>query len=44
MMKLPSFPLAEQDLLDQYLLAFEKVFTHSGILPSGSAKIEVRQQ
>jgi perosamine synthetase len=30
MMKLPSFPEAEQKLLDQYLQAFEKVFAHAG--------------
>ncbi len=30
MMKLPSFPEAEPELLGQYLLAFEKVFAHAG--------------
>lgn len=30
MMKLPSFPQAGQELLDQYLHAFDKIFTHAG--------------
>lgn len=30
MMKLPSFPRAEKELLDQYLHAFEKVLSHAG--------------
>lgn len=30
MMKLPSLPAAGQELLDQYLHAFEKVFAHAG--------------
>lgn len=30
MMKLPSFPAAGQELLDQYLHAFEKVLAHAG--------------
>jgi len=29
MLKLPSFPNAERELLDQYLLAFRKVFGHA---------------
>ncbi len=29
MMKLPSFPWASQELLDQYLRAFQKVITHA---------------
>ncbi len=30
MLKLPSFPNAEKELLDQYLLAFRKVLGHAG--------------
>jgi perosamine synthetase len=30
LMKLPSFPEAGQELLDQYLDAFEKIFAHAG--------------
>ncbi|MBI3523488.1 MAG: DegT/DnrJ/EryC1/StrS family aminotransferase [Betaproteobacteria bacterium] len=30
MMKLPSFPEAGKELLDQYLHAFEKIFAHAG--------------
>lgn len=29
LIKLPSFPLAERDLLDQYVQAFEKVLSHA---------------
>lgn len=29
LLKLPSFPTAEQDILDQYILAFNKVLTHA---------------
>jgi perosamine synthetase len=32
MMKLPSFPWAKKDLLDQYVVAFEKVMTHQAAI------------
>ncbi len=33
LLKLPSFPSANKDLLDQYSNAFEKVFAHSNDIP-----------
>ncbi|MDP7004621.1 MAG: DegT/DnrJ/EryC1/StrS family aminotransferase [Phycisphaerales bacterium] len=33
LLKLPSFPSANSELLDQYALAFEKVLTHSNDIP-----------
>ena len=35
LLKLPSFPRAERQLLDQYALAFEKVLAHAADLPRG---------
>jgi len=37
LLKLPSFPRAERRLLDQYVMAFEKVLAHAAQLPRGSA-------
>ena len=39
MMKLPSFPWASKELLDQYLLAFEKVITHADRIARHCAEI-----
>jgi dTDP-4-amino-4,6-dideoxygalactose transaminase len=40
LIKLPSFPSARRDLLDQYALAFEKVLAHAGeIMAAGEVKI-----
>ena len=33
LLKLPSFPSADEALLDQYFLAFEKVLEHTNVLP-----------
>ncbi len=33
LLKLPAFPNADQELLDQYAIAFEKVLTHSNDIP-----------
>ncbi len=41
MMKLPSFPNAERDLLDQYLVAFEKVIGHAAEIAARSSREEV---
>ena len=38
LMKLPCFPQASDALLDQYLLAFEKVFRHAGEIADQFAK------
>lgn len=32
MIKLPSFPVADQDILDQYITAFKKVLAHSNAI------------
>lgn len=36
LLKLPSFPSAEKELLDQYAEAFEKVAAHAGEIAAGS--------
>lgn len=36
LLKLPSFPRAERQLLDQYAVAFEKVLSHAAELPRSS--------
>lgn len=35
LLKLPSFPRADRRLLDQYVLAFDKVLSHASQLPRG---------
>lgn len=37
LLKLPSFPRADRPLLEQYVLAFEKVLAHATQLPRGTA-------
>ena len=41
MLKLPSFPNAEKDLLDQYVLAFRKVLGHAEEIANKVGKPEV---
>ena len=37
LLKLPSFPQADDELLDQYVLAFRKVLHHASELPRESS-------
>jgi dTDP-4-amino-4,6-dideoxygalactose transaminase len=37
LLKLPSFPQADDELMDQYAAAFEKVLAHADQLPRGQA-------
>ena len=41
MMKLPSFPNAEKELLDEVLLAFQKVIGHAAEIAAQTSREEV---